>query len=66
MNNIHKGFSPNKIVLRSISDDAFSTGTGLKCAGFAGQSADSGRWTHLQKQETKRIGGGLARCLSDA
>ena len=44
----------------------FSTGTGLERVGIAGlelklslaQSAGSGRWTPLQKQETKRIGGG--------
>ena len=44
----------------------FSTGTGLERVGIAGpelelplgRSAGSGRWTHLQKQETKRIGEG--------
>ena len=44
----------------------FSTRTGLELVGIAGpelelslgQSAGSGRWTPLQKQETKRIGGG--------
>ena len=43
----------------------FSTGTGLERVGIAGQglelslgrSAGSGRWTPLQKQEIKRIGG---------
>ena len=43
----------------------FSTGTGLECVGIArpemelslGRSAGSGRWTRLQKQERKRIGG---------
>ena len=45
----------------------FSTGIGLECVGIVGLelelplgwSAGSGRWTPLQKQETKRIGGGL-------
>ena len=45
---------------------SFSTGTGLERVGIAGpelelslrRSAGSGRWTPLQKQETKRIGGG--------
>ena len=40
----------------------FSTGTGLiagpKLELSLGRSAGSGRWTPLQKQETKRIGGG--------
>ena len=44
----------------------FSTGIRLERVGIAGlelklslgQSAGSGRWTPLQKQETKRIGGG--------
>ena len=44
----------------------FSTGTGLEHVGIAGpelelslgRSAGSGRWTPLQKQERKRIGGG--------
>ena len=44
----------------------FSTRTGLERVGIAGpelelslgRSAGSGRWTHLQKQEKKRIGGG--------
>ena len=43
----------------------FSTGTGLEHVGITGpelelslgRSAGSGRWTPLQKQETKRIGG---------
>ena len=45
----------------------FSTGTGLERVGIAGPelgqllgwSAGSERWTPLQKQERKRIGGGL-------
>ena len=44
----------------------FSTGIGLERVGIVGpelklplgRSAGSGRWTPLQKQETKRIGGG--------
>ena len=44
----------------------FSIGTGLERVGIAGPelelslgwSAGSGPWTPLQKQETKRIGGG--------
>ena len=44
----------------------FSTGIGLERVGIAGPelelsldwSAGSGRWTPLQKQETKRISGG--------
>ena len=44
----------------------FSTGIGLEHVGIIGPelelslglSAGSGRWTPLQKQETKRIGGG--------
>ena len=44
----------------------FSTRTGLERVGIArlelelslGRSAGSGRWTPLQKQERKRIGGG--------
>ena len=44
----------------------FSTRTGLERVGLAGPElelslgrfAGSGRWTPLQKQETKRIGGG--------
>ena len=45
---------------------SFSTGTGLERVGIAGpelelslgRSASSRRWTPLQKQERKRIGGG--------
>ena len=45
---------------------SFSTGTRLERVRIAGpelelslgRSAGSGRWTPLQKQETKRIGGG--------
>ena len=45
----------------------FSTGTGLESVGIVGpelelslgRSVGSGRWTPLQKQERKRIGGGL-------
>ena len=45
---------------------SFSTGTGLERVGIVGpelelslgRSAGSGHWTPLQKQETKRIGGG--------
>ena len=60
----------------------FSTRTRLERVGIAGpelelslgRSAGSGRWTPLQKQETKRSGKtrnkedqlGLARCHSDA
>ena len=44
----------------------FSIGTGLECVRIAGlelelslgRSVDFGRWTPLQKQERKRIGGG--------
>ena len=44
----------------------FSTGIGLERVGIVGselelslgRAAGSGRWTYLQKQETKRIGGG--------
>ena len=44
----------------------FSTRTGLKRVGIAGSKLElslgrfvgSGRWTPLQKQERKRIGGG--------
>ena len=49
-----------------ITDDAFSTGTGLEHVGLLSRSAGSGRWTPLQKQETKKDRRGLARCLSDA
>ena len=46
---------------------SFSNRTGLERVAIAGpelelslgRSAGSGRWTPLQKQETKRIGGGL-------
>ena len=45
----------------------FSTGIGLEHVGIVGpklelslgRSAGTGRWTPLQKQETKRISGGL-------
>ena len=45
----------------------FSTRTGMERVGIAGpelelslgRSAGSERWTSLQKQETKKIGGGL-------
>ena len=48
------------------TDDVFSTETGLERARFVGpelelslgRSAGSGSWTPLQKQETKRMGGG--------
>ena len=44
----------------------FSIGTGLECVGIVGPeqrlplgwSVGSGHWTLLQKQKTKRIGGG--------
>ena len=44
----------------------FLTGTGLEHVGIVGpelelslnRSAGTGRWTPLQKQETKKIGGG--------
>ena len=53
----------------------FSIGTGLEPVGIVGpelelslgRSAGSGRWTPLQKQERKRIGGARPlslRCLS--
>ena len=51
----------------------FSTGIGLERVGIVGpelplsQSDGSGRWTPLQKQETKRIDGARPlpfRCLS--
>ena len=53
---------------------SFSTGTGLERVGdvgpelglLLGWSAGSGHWTLLQKQETRRVGGGFARCRSDA
>ena len=44
---------------RIHTDDAFSTGTRLERAKLLGRSADSVRWTPLQKQKTKRIGGGF-------
>ena len=57
----------------------FSTGIGVERVGIVGpelelplgQSDGSGRWTPLQKQETKRIGGGspvtspMPKSLSD-
>ena len=56
--------------------DAFFNRTGMDRVGVVGpelelelslgRSAGSGRWTPLQKQETKRTGGGFARCHSDA
>ena len=36
----------------------FQLELGLSVLEFLGQSADSIRWTPLQKQEIKRIGGG--------
>ena len=47
---------------------SFSIGTGLKRVGIVGselglllgRSADSRRWTPLQKQERRRVGGGFA------
>ena len=56
------------------TDDVFSIETGLERVGIAGpklklslgRSAGSGRWTPLQKQERKGIGGGFARGRSDA
>ena len=36
----------------------FQPELGLSVMDLLGRSADSGRWTPLQKQETKRIGGG--------
>ena len=36
----------------------FQPELGLSVLDLLGRSADSGRWTPLQKQETKRIGGG--------
>ena len=36
----------------------FQSELGWSVLGLLGQSGDSVRWTHLQKQETKRIGGG--------
>ena len=35
----------------------FQSELGLSVLDLLGRSADSGRWTPLQKQETKRIGG---------
>ena len=57
------------------TDDAFFNRTGLERVTIAGPelelslgwSADSGRWTPLQKQERRRrVGEGFARGLSDA
>ena len=45
----------------------FQPELGLSVLDLLGRSADSVRWTPLQKQETKRIDGGLPlplRCLS--
>ena len=42
-----------------VYDDVFSIETGLERAGILGRSAVSGRYAPLQKQETKRISGGL-------
>ena len=39
-------------------DDAFSIEAGLERVGIAGPSAFSRRWAPLQKQKTKRTGGG--------
>ena len=36
----------------------FQPKLGLSVLDLLDRSADSGRWTPLQKQETKRIGGG--------
>ena len=36
----------------------FQSKLGLSVLDLMGRSADSGRWTPLQKQETERIGGG--------
>ena len=36
----------------------FQPELGLSVLDLLGRSVDSGRWTPLQKQETKRIGGG--------
>ena len=36
----------------------FQPELGLSVLDLLGRSADSIRWTHLQKQETKRISGG--------
>ena len=52
----------------------FSIGTGLERVEVVGselelslgRSAGSGRWTPLQKQERRRVGGGFARSRSDA
>ena len=52
----------------------FSIGIGLKRIGIAGselelslgRSTGFGRWTPLQNQERKRVGGGFARGRSDA
>ena len=37
----------------------FQPELGLSVLDLLGRSADSGHWIPLQKQETKRIGGGL-------
>ena len=37
----------------------FQSELGLSVLDLLGRSADSVRWTPLQKQETKRIGGGV-------
>ena len=58
----------------TLTDDAFFNRTGLELVGVAGselelslgRSARSGCWIPLLKQETKRTGGGFARCRSDA
>ena len=45
----------------------FQLELGLSVLDLLGRSADSGRWTPLQKQETQRIGGARLlplRCLS--
>ena len=57
-----------------LFDDAFFNRIGLERVGVAGpelelplgRSAGSGRWTPLQKQETKGDRPGLARRRSDA
>ena len=36
----------------------FQSELGLSVLDLLGRSADSGRWTSIQKRETKRIGGG--------
>ena len=64
MKDTHNDFLSKEFLF--IFDDAFSIGTGLECAGFAGPVRWLWALSSSAKTRNKKDRWGLARCRSDA